>query len=107
MYASLVEFIGSFAAKTHLARLLARVERGESFTITRRGRAVAKLAPVADEGVQRRSPGDVVAQFRHLRERIALGLEAAARQGGGDDDRLAGGAMRPTLRELIDDGRKH
>jgi prevent-host-death family protein len=39
--------IGAFAAKTHLSELLAAVEAGEEITITRRGRAVARLVPVA------------------------------------------------------------
>jgi len=38
--------IGAYEAKTHLPRLLDRVERGESLTITRRGRPVARLVPV-------------------------------------------------------------
>lgn len=38
--------IGVYEAKTHLARLLARVEKGERFVITRHGRAVAELVPV-------------------------------------------------------------
>jgi prevent-host-death family protein len=38
--------IGSFEAKTHLAQLLERVERGEEITITRRGRPVARLVPI-------------------------------------------------------------
>ncbi len=33
-------------AKAHLSELLARVERGEEFVITRRGRPVANLSPV-------------------------------------------------------------
>ena len=40
--------IGVYEAKTHLARLLAEVEAGASITITRNGRAVARLTPVAD-----------------------------------------------------------
>ena len=39
--------VGAFAAKTHLGGLLARVEAGESITITRHGRPVARLVPVA------------------------------------------------------------
>jgi len=38
--------VGAFEAKTHLSDLLDRVERGERFTITRHGKAVAQLAPV-------------------------------------------------------------
>jgi prevent-host-death family protein len=40
--------IGVYEAKTHLARLLDEVEAGASITITRNGRAVARLTPVAD-----------------------------------------------------------
>lgn len=39
--------VGAFEAKTHLSRLLDRVENGETVTITRHGRPVAKLAPVS------------------------------------------------------------
>ncbi len=34
------------AAKTHLSRLLGRVERGESITIARAGKPVAVISPV-------------------------------------------------------------
>ncbi len=37
--------VGAFEAKTHLAELLDRVERGEEITITRHGRPVARLLP--------------------------------------------------------------
>jgi prevent-host-death family protein len=42
-------------AKTHLSRLLERVERGEEITIARAGRPVAVLRPV--EAPARRRPG--------------------------------------------------
>jgi len=43
--------IGVYEAKTHLASLLERVERGESFVITRHGKPVARLvAAVAHDG---------------------------------------------------------
>ena len=35
-------------AKTHLARLLDDVERGETIVITRHGRAIARIVPEAD-----------------------------------------------------------
>lgn len=38
--------IGAYEAKTHLPALLERVARGESITITRRGKPVAELRPV-------------------------------------------------------------
>jgi prevent-host-death family protein len=37
--------VGAYEAKTHLPSLLARVEAGEQFTITRHGRAIARLLP--------------------------------------------------------------
>ena len=40
--------VGAYQAKTHLPRLLDEVEAGASITITRNGRAVARLTPVAD-----------------------------------------------------------
>jgi prevent-host-death family protein len=38
--------IGAFEAKNTLGSLLDRVEKGEEIIITRRGKAVARLAPV-------------------------------------------------------------
>jgi prevent-host-death family protein len=40
--------VGAYQAKTHLPRLLQEVEAGANFTITRNGRAVARLIPIAD-----------------------------------------------------------
>lgn len=48
-----METVGAYEAKTHLARLLDRVARGESLTITRRGRPVARLVPVEDDQLSR------------------------------------------------------
>ncbi len=42
-------------AKTHLSRLLAKVEAGESIVIARAGRPIAVLSPV--EGPRPRRPG--------------------------------------------------
>lgn len=41
-------------AKTHLSRLLARVEAGETVVIARSGRPVAKLVPLESAPVPRR-----------------------------------------------------
>lgn len=59
--------VSSYEAKTHLPRLLKRVERGERFTITRHGVPVAELIPVgrsrkltvreAIEGIRKFSKG--------------------------------------------------
>ena len=40
--------VGSYEAKTHLPRLLSQVEKGETITITKRGKPVAKLVPAPD-----------------------------------------------------------
>jgi len=45
--------VGAFEAKTHLPKLLDRVERGESVTITRHGRPVAQLVPCVRGGGDR------------------------------------------------------
>ncbi|HVT05442.1 MAG TPA: type II toxin-antitoxin system prevent-host-death family antitoxin [Thermoanaerobaculia bacterium] len=45
--------IGVYAARTHLASLLERVEKGERFVITRHGRAVAELVPASRRDVAR------------------------------------------------------
>ena len=39
--------IGSFEAKTHLSELLEHVRRGRVYVITKRGRPVAELRPIA------------------------------------------------------------
>lgn len=48
--------VNTHEAKTHLSRLLVRVERGEEITIARAGRPVAKLVPI-EPPRQPRQPG--------------------------------------------------
>jgi prevent-host-death family protein len=47
--------IQSTEAKAHLAELLRAVERGESFSITRHGKAIAHLVPAAASDALARS----------------------------------------------------
>jgi prevent-host-death family protein len=54
------------AAKTHLSRLLARVEAGEVITIARRRTPVAKLVPIAPKPKR---------EFGAMRGRISIGPE--------------------------------
>jgi prevent-host-death family protein len=75
--------VGVYEAKTQLPRLLEQVERGETVTITRHGRPVARLVPVGRSG---RGVDETIAAIR------------AARKG----HRLDG----VTVRELIDEGRR-
>lgn len=42
--------IGSFAAKTHFAALLEKAQHGTVFVVTKRGRPVARLGPVENQG---------------------------------------------------------
>ena len=45
--------IGAYEAKTHLPRLLERVASGETLTITRHGRPIARLVPVETDDRER------------------------------------------------------
>ena len=65
-----MEEIGAFEARTHFSDLLRRVEKGEEFLVTVRGRPVASLTAVKPEQMER-SVADVLADFRALREGIA------------------------------------
>jgi prevent-host-death family protein len=76
--------LGAFEVKTHLSRLLDQVERGETITITRHGRPVARLTPVA--GSSRDDRRQAIVQLKELRKGQTLG------------------GLSP--RELIDEGRR-
>lgn len=64
--------VGTVEAKTHFLALLGRVERGEEITITRRGRAVARLVPVA-AAPDRARLADTVARLKAFRRGHQLG----------------------------------
>ena len=63
--------VGTFDAKTHLSTLLEQVERGEEITITRHGKAVARLVPVG--AVSRARLDDTVARLKAFRKGRRLG----------------------------------
>jgi prevent-host-death family protein len=44
-----VKQIGTFEVKTHLSQILDKVEKGEDFIITRRGKPVAKIIPLEEK----------------------------------------------------------
>ena len=70
--------VGSFDAKTHLAAYLERVEQGERFVITRRGKPSAELGPIPSETAVRNA---VLAECTVLREKLAsrgVKIDAAA-----------------------------
>ena len=60
-----MDSVNVHAAKTHLSRLLDRVERGEEILIARNGMPVARLAPIEPE---RRRPGRLKGRIRLLQD---------------------------------------
>jgi prevent-host-death family protein len=60
-----LEQVGVYEAKTQLARLLERVQRGETITITRHGKPVARLTPI---GAPRRPVAEVIAEIKRNRK---------------------------------------
>jgi prevent-host-death family protein len=83
-----METVGSYEAKTHLPRLLERVEQGETITITRHGKPVARLVP-ATSRAPRPDIAEVIEAMRNFQEQEAPTL--------GDD---------LSIRDLIDEGRR-
>ena len=63
-----MDSIGASEAKIHLPRLLRRVMDGESVTITRHGRPVARLVPVEED--ERSRAQDAARRIRERRRRL-------------------------------------
>lgn len=77
--------VGSYEAKTHLARLLDEVLRGEKISITRKGIPVAILIPFPSG--QKPAPEDAIQKLKLFRHNLTLkGL---------------------SLKEMIKEGRKY
>jgi prevent-host-death family protein len=66
-----MDTVGSFDAKTNFSALLKRVERGEQIVITRRGKPIARLMPIARSAEGKVS--DAMAKLRELRKGTTLG----------------------------------
>jgi prevent-host-death family protein len=64
--------IGAFEAKNTLGGLLDRVERGEEITISRRGKPVARLVPVA-HAIDPAKARDAADTLRALAVELAVG----------------------------------
>ncbi len=74
--------IGAYEAKTHLPRLLDRVARGESLTITRHGKPVARLVPVAgDRERAKEAAARIVERRKHLKRVPLADLMATIHEG--------------------------
>lgn len=64
--------VGVFEAKNKLSELLDRVERGERVTITRRGKAVARLMPPEGKRDVARAR-EAMRKIRELAKELKLG----------------------------------
>ena len=77
--------VGAYDAKTHFSELLAKVESGEEFTITKHGTPVARLVPVKQH---------------HSKETRRAAIERIKKLSRG----LSLGGLK--IRDLIAEGRK-
>ena len=78
--------VGRHEAKIHLYRLLDRVEKGETITITKSGRAIAMIVPSTDSAQSGAALVEEMLAFRNQHGPVL-----------GDD---------LTVRELIEEGRR-
>jgi prevent-host-death family protein len=69
-------------ANQHLSRYIRSVEKGEEWVITRRGRPVARLVPVATE---RKLSSDQLAALERSRERMRRGYDLGGRMPSRDE----------------------
>ncbi len=92
MAAEDLETVNMHEAKTHLSKLVARVEGGEQIVITRAGRPAAKLVPVPKElgprklgGWEGKMRAPTVAEMRAIKDEIADDFEESKIFPSGDD----------------------
>ena len=69
-----------YEAKTRLSELLAEVEKGEQFVITRRGEAIARLVSAAPAAAKR---SQALAQRQRVAKRLRRAEAAAHRHDAG------------------------
>jgi prevent-host-death family protein len=62
--------IGAFEAKTRLSELLRETERGNTFVLMRRGKAVARLVPIETSNNEAEL-GELMRSFHKIRARVA------------------------------------
>jgi prevent-host-death family protein len=83
-----MQTIGAFDAKTHFSQIIEQVLTGEEFTVTKHGKPVARIVPIAAVA------DETMAQHRL---QVARSLKASRiRLKSGD-----------TMRQFIDEGRKY
>jgi prevent-host-death family protein len=79
LYAREPEAVGAYDAKTRLGELLAEVEAGRSFVITKHGRPIARLLPMEPRADLARLADEMLAEREGrllgipLRDAIAMG----------------------------------
>ena len=77
-----MERIAASKARTHLSRLLNRVARGESVTITRHGKPIARLVPVTgDRERAKEAAARILERRRHLTRAPLADLMATTHDG--------------------------
>lgn len=76
--------VGAYEAKTHLPKLLERVEKGERIVITKHGRPVAELAPYRNRDAE--AVRAAISDLTAFRKEHCLGA---------------------SVRDLIEEGRKY
>lgn len=79
--------IGTFEAKTHFSKIIEKVEHGDDFIITKRGKPVAKILPFTQEKPMTRK--EAIEALREMRKLY--------RGNPGDDN----------IKDLINEGRKY
>ena len=64
--------IGTFEAKTHFTKLITQVMAGEEILITRRGKSVAKIIPIAKQSNEGAIKAAIL-RLRNLSKEMQLG----------------------------------
>jgi prevent-host-death family protein len=65
-----MEEVGSYQARINFGELLRRVENGEEFLVTMRGKPIASLTGVSSRQTPR-SVVDILSDFRRLRREVS------------------------------------
>lgn len=75
-----MQHIGAFDAKTHFSRLIAEVEQGKSFIITKHGHIVAKLIPTEELDETSNQVAVAIQNIKKLRKGVTLGKKLTIKQ---------------------------
>ena len=61
--------VSAFDAKAHISGLLREVQEGQTFTITRRGKPIARLVPLPSEK-EKMKTDEILKEFDSIREKV-------------------------------------